>query len=319
MFEYYLANDAAMTGLFPRLIVTHRADRRFHERRRNTVTGSRRNIADHYDLGNAFYCLWLDPSMLYSSGIYHSRDTTLEDAQRHKIDRIIDALAIEKGDTVLEIGCGWGAFAEAAANAGGDVRAITISEQQLLAARARIAAAGLSDRVEICFEDYRDTSGTFDRLVSIEMIEAVGEENWPLFFETIANRLSPGGTAAIQAITIREDAFEQYRENPDFIQRYIFPGGMLPTVEQMRLRAIAANLSFETIERFGGSYATTLAEWRHRFLAAWPAIERLGFNERFKRMWLYYLIYCEIGFERGWIDVGLYRMRKPAASPVWLS
>jgi cyclopropane-fatty-acyl-phospholipid synthase len=189
---------------------------------------------------------------------------------------------------------------------------MTSSAEQLAGARERVAAAGLGDRVEARFEDYRDTAGRFDRLVSIEMIEAVGEENWPLFFGTISQRLLPGGLAVIQAITIREDVFAQYRRNPDFIQRYIFPGGMLPTVELMHQRASEAGLTFDTIERFGASYAATLAEWRRRFEAAWPEIAKLCFDERFRRMWRYYLTYCEIGFERGLIDVGLYRMRKPA-------
>ena len=312
LFAFYFANEAAITRAFPRLKATHRSDRKFHRGRSNTPDGSRRNIADHYDLGNAFYRLWLDPSMSYSSGIYASPGATLEDAQQAKLQRILDLLDLSGGETVLEVGCGWGALAEAAARRGAAVSAITISEQQLRAARSRIAAAGLGDRVDVRFEDYRDTVGTFDRLVSIEMIEAVGEENWPLFFGTVASRLRHGGTAVIQAITIRQDLFPQYRQNPDFIQRYIFPGGMLPTVELMHRRAGEAGLSFEAVERFGASYALTLADWRRRFEAAWPQIAALGFDERFRRMWLYYLAYCGAGFERGVIDVGLYRLRKPA-------
>jgi len=312
LFELYLANEPAITRALPSVNKTRRLDRRFHFSRRNSRDGSRRNIADHYDLGNAFYSLWLDPSMLYSSGIYGQPTDTLDDAQATKMRRILGGLELNGGETLLEIGCGWGALACAAAQHGAQVRAITISAEQLEGARERIAAAGLHDRVDLCFEDYRDTSGSFDRLVSIEMIEAVGEENWPLFFGTIGERLRPGGLAVIQAITIREDAFAQYRRNPDFIQRYVFPGGMLPTVELMRHRAREAGLEFETIERFGFSYAATLAEWRSRFEAAWPEIAKLGFDERFRRMWRYYLTYCEIGFEQGLIDVGLYRLRKPA-------
>lgn len=312
LFELYLANEPAITRTLPRINETRRLDLRFHLSRRNSRDGSRRNIADHYDLGNAFYSQWLDPSMLYSSGIYGEATDTLEDAQATKMRRVLDGLELNGGEALLEIGCGWGAFASAAAQQGAQVKAITISAEQLAGARERIAAAGLHDRVDLCFEDYRDTSGSFDRLVSIEMIEAVGEENWPLFFDTVGERLRPGGLAVIQAITIREDAFAQYRQNPDFIQRYIFPGGMLPTVELMRHRASEAGLEFETIERFGSSYAATLAEWRRRFEAAWPEIAKLGFDERFRRMWRYYLTYCEIGFERGLVDVGLYRLRKPA-------
>jgi cyclopropane-fatty-acyl-phospholipid synthase len=311
IFEVYLANEPAITRSFPSLNDTRARDRHYHLRRRNTLTGSRRNIAAHYDLGNAFYRLWLDADMSYSSAIYLHPEMTLEEAQAHKQREIVAALELQGGDRLLEIGCGWGALAERMARAGARVTATTISNEQLAAARERIGDAGLEDEVEVRFEDYRLTSGTFDRIVSVEMIEAVGEENWPLFFKTVNERLAPGGVAVIQAITIREDAFAQYRENPDFIQRYIFPGGMLPTVALMRQRAGEQGLGFETVERFGLSYALTLADWRRRFEAAWPQIAKLGFDERFRRMWLYYLIYCEVGFERGLIDVGLYRLRKP--------
>ncbi len=311
VFELYLANEPAITRAFPSVNDTRSRDRRYHHRRSNTLNGSRRNIAEHYDLGNAFYRLWLDADMSYSSAIYEHAEMTLEEAQAVKQSRILAALELEPDNKLIEIGCGWGALAQTMARAGAQVTAITISKKQLVAARERIARAGLDDRVDVRFEDYRLTNGTFDRLVSVEMIEAVGEENWPLFFRTVADRLAPGGLAVIQAITIREDAFAQYRQNPDFIQRYIFPGGMLPTVELMRARAAEQGLGFEMLERFGPSYAVTLADWRRRFEAAWPEISRLGFDERFRRRWLYYLIYCEIGFERGLIDVGLYRLRKP--------
>jgi cyclopropane-fatty-acyl-phospholipid synthase len=312
VFGLYLANARALARVVPGIDDTRPADRSFHKSRANTRAGSRRNIADHYDLGNAFYRLWLDDSMLYSSGIHADRTTTLEAAQAAKVSRVVEALELEAGARVLEIGCGWGAVAQAIAANGARVHAITLSSEQLAAARDRIAAAGLADRVDIRLEDYRETTGQFDRIVSIEMIEAVGEENWPVFFETLSARLKPGGTAVIQAITIRDDAFAQYRANPDFIQRYVFPGGMLPTVELMDRRAGEAGLAFETVERFGASYALTLADWRRRFEAAWPQIEALGFDERFRRLWRYYLIYCEVGFEIGHIDVGLYRLRKPA-------
>lgn len=310
LFEFYIANERSLTARLPALAVSRRRDRISHRARRNTLAGSRRNIAAHYDLGNEFYGLWLDATMSYSSAIYAEPDMSLEEAQRTKIERILSTLELRRDDRLLEIGCGWGALAEAAANAGARVDAITISGHQLAAARERIAAAGLDECVEIRFEDYRQTTKTYDRLVSIEMIEAVGEDNWPRYFATIADRLAPGGVGVVQAITIRESAFEDYRRNPDFIQRYIFPGGMLPTVELMRRRAAEAGLAFEIVERFGASYARTLSEWRSRFEAAWPRIAGLGFDERFRRMWLYYLIYCEVGFEQGMIDVGLYRLRK---------
>ena len=312
VFAFYMANEAALTASIPSIEVTPRTDRLWHGNRRNTRDGSRRNIAAHYDIGNDFYRLWLDPDMLYSSGIFGSGDDTLEHAQRTKVDHVLAALDLRADDKLLEIGCGWGAFACAAAMQGAHVDAITISREQHEAALSRTAGAGVSELVDVRFEDYRDTTGIYDRLVSIEMIEAVGEENWPLYFATIADRLKPGGVAVIQAITIREDVFDRYRCNPDFIQRYIFPGGMLPTITQMGHRATEAGLTFETVQRFGTSYALTLRHWRHRFEAAWPRIEQLGFDERFRRMWLYYLTYCEVGFDTGLIDVGLYRMRKAA-------
>ena len=311
LFAYIVDNEPELTGTFPGLGRVGKSDHAFHSRRRNTQEGSQRNISAHYDLGNEFYRLWLDEGLTYSSGIYQGDQTTLEDAQRLKYERILEALAVAPGHHLLEIGCGWGSFAIAAARQGAEVTAITISREQLAEASARIAAQGLGDRARVIFQDYRDTEGAFDRLASIEMIEAVGEENWPVYFRTIADRLKPGGVAVIQAITIREDLFEDYRSRPDFIQRYIFPGGMLPTVSAMSEAAGREQLTFETFETFGVSYAATLADWRHRFEMVWPQIEALGFDERFRRMWLYYLVYCEVGFRCGRIDVGIYRMTKP--------
>ena len=288
-------------------------DRIYHRLRANTRTGSRRNIAAHYDLGNVFYQLWLDAGMTYSSGIFTTPDTTLEMAQTEKYEQILDGLDLQSDQSLLEIGCGWGGFAEAASARAASVTGITISEEQFAAASARMAAAGVADRVDIRFQDYRETSGQFDRIASIEMIEAVGEANWPTYFRTIADRLKPGGKAVVQAITIRRDYFEAYRRNPDFIQRYVFPGGMLPTEDIMGAQARASGLGFETLQVFGASYAMTLADWRRRFLAAWPQVAALGFDERFKRLWLYYLAYCQVGFERGSVQVGLYRFTKPQA------
>jgi len=192
------------------------------------------------------------------------------------------------------------------------VSAVTVSAEQLNYAKQRIETSGLHSKAEISFTDYRDVTGQYDRIVSIEMIEAVGEEHWPGYFATLANRLKPGGAAVLQAITIREEDFEGYRATPDFIQRYIFPGGMLPTVSIMQQMSQQAGLTFETVERFGASYAQTLRDWRDRFHAAWPEIAALGFDDRFRRMWDYYLTYCEVGFERGFTDVGIYRLVKPA-------
>ncbi len=314
LFRFFFDNEAMISRALPGLLRSASRDRSFHTRRRNTRTGSRRNIAAHYDLGNDFYKQWLDPSMLYSSAIYRGQNVSLDEAQAIKTAAILAALDLREGGSVLEIGCGWGAVAEAMAGSGASVRAITISEQQLLAARARIAEAGLAARAQVAFEDYRDTVGQFDRIVSIEMIEAVGEDNWPAYFRTIHDRLRPGGHAVIQAITIRDDLYDGYRAKADFIQRYIFPGGMLPTVAMLERHGCAAGLGFEEVERFGSSYASTLAEWQSRFSAAWPRIEALGFDGRFRRMWDYYLSYCRVGFERGTIDVGLYRFTKPSAT-----
>ncbi len=312
LFDFYLDNEAALEGSLTGLARVSRQDRRYHESRDNTRTGSRRNIEAHYDLGNAFYRLWLDPNLSYSSAIYARATMTLEEAQAEKHRRIIEALRIQPGQRVFEIGCGWGSVAEAVALSGGHVTAITISREQHEAAAARIRHAGLEDRATILFQDYRDSDGQYDRVVSIEMIEAVGERHWPTYFETLARRLVPGGSAIVQAITLRADLIDSYRQRPDFIQRYVFPGGMLPTVPLMSQHSEDAGLVFEEIERFGHSYARTLADWRERFDEAWPRIEALGFDDTFRRLWTYYLCYCEVGFQRGLIDVGLYRLSKPA-------
>lgn len=310
LFRFLLDNEAGLAAGLPGVKRSARRDVLYHAARSNTREGSRRNIAEHYDLGNAFYALWLDAGMSYSSGIYVRPDMTLEEAQAAKHACIIEALDLRPGHEVLEIGCGWGVLAEEIAGRGSHVTAITISNQQLRAARERLAIGPLAARADVRFEDYRDTRGTFDRLVSIEMIEAVGEDNWPAYFRTIRDRLRPGGAAVIQAITIRDDLYDDYRRNPDFIQRYIFPGGMLPTVPMMRQQADHAGLGFVEIRRFGASYALTVAEWRRRFNEAWPRIEALGFDEHFRRVWNYYLTYCEAGFRHGTIDVGLYRLTR---------
>lgn len=311
--RFYLDNKPALAragaGLFKvRLPHTLR-----HRLRRNTRAGSRRNIAAHYDLGNAFYASWLDAGLTYSSGIYRAQADTLEAAQDEKYRRIVDAMALKAGTRVLEIGCGWGGLAERMAQAGAHVTAITVSQEQLRYARLRFAAAGVSSRAEVRFQDYRDTTGTFDRIASVEMIEAVGEANWPAYFATLRDRLTPGGCAVVQAITIDPELFARYRSKADFIQRYVFPGGMLSTVPLMSAHASRVGLDFEVMEMFGASYARTLADWSRRFDAAWPQIARLGFDERFRRMWHYYLAYCEAGFDRGAIDVGIFRLRKTHA------
>lgn len=313
LFEYFIDNRAGLTTAGRGYFRVRAQDRRFHASRANTRSGSKANITAHYDLGNAFYAAWLDPSMTYSSAFYETPHDTLEQAQRHKIARVLGMLGIEQSHRVLEIGCGWGALAEAMADHGARVVGLTLSHEQHDEARRRLSRAGLTDQTDIRLQDYRDVDGAYDRVVSIEMIEAVGEENWPAYFATLHDRLVPGGVAVIQAITIDDAIFDTYRRKADFIQRYIFPGGMLPTKAIIADEARRAGLTLEASTTFGLSYARTLREWRHRFEAAWPQIATMGFDQKFRRMWLYYLAYCEAGFEKGTVDVGLYRLvRRPA-------
>lgn len=280
-----------------------------HRLHANTKAGSRRNIEFHYDLGNEFYRQWLCSGMIYSSALYADSTDTLEAAQARKLKAIMDTLDPRPGDRVLEIGCGWGALAaRLACERGTQVTGVTLSPAQLEEARQVVQAVGVSSRTDLRLQDYREVEGKFDRIVSIEMIEAVGERFLPSYFQTVTNRLASGGRAVVQAITIAEDRFESYRAHPDFIQRYIFPGGFLPTKALMRQRLNEAGLKLVEAQNFGLSYAHTLREWRLRFEAAWPAIERLGYSPAFKRMWTYYLCYCEAGFRAGALDVGLYTM-----------
>ncbi|MBS0252200.1 MAG: class I SAM-dependent methyltransferase [Proteobacteria bacterium] len=276
-----------------------------HLRRNNTRRGSRRNIAAHYDLGNPFYQSWLDAGMNYSSAMY-GREDTLETAQTRKIESIIELLGLQGGEQVLEIGCGWGALAERIVDKGCDITGLTLSLEQLAYARDRLRDVG-NGATNIRLQDYRDVVGCYDRVVSIEMIEAVGERFWPAYFAKIRGVLKEGGIAVLQAITIDEGRFSNYRRNPDFIQRYIFPGGMLPTRSLLVELAASAGLRLVHEEAFGMSYARTLAEWRARFLSKWPRIEGMGFDQRFKRMWEYYLAYCEVGFHVGSVDVRLFK------------
>ncbi len=311
VFRFFLKNKAALRTAGGGWFRARLPDKLFHRLRANSRSGSRRNIAAHYDLGNAFYRAWLDDSMTYSSALFDG-DVPLEQAQARKYSRIADLLGLQRGKSVLEIGCGWGGMAEAAARRGADVTAITVSQEQLNYATERLSRAGLGRHADVRFVDYRDIDGAFDAIASIEMIEAVGEENWQTYFNTLARRLKDGGRAAVQAITIDPDLFPAYRRNPEFIQRFIFPGGMLPTEAVMRQCGQVAGLTMVHLERFGESYARTLAEWRARFQEAWPRLEGMGFDQRFRRMWLYYLTYCEIGFEQATTNVGIYVFEKPA-------
>jgi cyclopropane-fatty-acyl-phospholipid synthase len=279
----------------------------------NTRAGARRNILAHYDLGNRFYESWLDRSMTYSSARFDKHVRDLESAQQAKYRALAEHLDLKAGEHVLEIGCGWGGFAEFAAREYGvRITGITISDEQFTYARERMARAGLADRVEIRRQDYRDVDGQFDKVASIEMFEAVGEEYWPAYFKKIADVLKPGGRAGLQIITIEDRLFEKYRKRADFIQRYVFPGGMLVSVERLKQETAKAGLAWRKVEAFGQSYAETLAEWARRFQAKWNDIRALGFDERFKQLWLFYLGYCEAGFRTGRTDVVQLELAKPA-------
>ena len=269
-----------------------------HWLNRNSRVGSKRNIAAHYDLGNDFYKLWLDPSMSYSSAVYRpDGDDSLGAAQHAKYRRILDRLNARSGQRVLEIGCGWGGFAELAVQEGLQLTGLTLSPAQLEWARQRVPQADLR------LQDYRDIDERFDHVVSIEMLEAVGERWWPSYFKTLARALKPGGRAVIQSITIRDDLFGAYRRGTDFIQQYVFPGGMLPSRSAVRAAAARQGLVVRDEFAFGLDYARTLAEWRQAFEQQWPRIAALGFDEPFRRLWRYYLSYCEAGFLAGNVDV----------------
>ncbi|MCK1385677.1 cyclopropane-fatty-acyl-phospholipid synthase family protein [Bradyrhizobium sp. 21] len=278
--------------------------RALHRLRRNTRQGSRLNIHAHYDLGNEFFAAWLDPSMTYSSALFSPGTTDLLAAQQHKYQQLAKAIELRPGHTLLEIGCGWGGFAEyAAKSCGAKVLALTISKEQHAFASRRIQEAGLTENVEVRLQDYRDQDGQFDRIASIEMIEAVGEPFWPTYFGQLHRRLKPGGLAGIQAITVRDELFESYRRRVDFIQRYIFPGGMLPSPNVLRLLGDRLEIPLIREQVFGQDYARTLAVWRANFGQAWVDLTSLGFDEPFRRLWEYYLCYCEAGFRAGKIDV----------------
>jgi len=313
VFGTVLANGHEFQARFGGSRVSRTANMLAHRLRANSRRGSRRNIAYHYDLGNDFYAAWLDPSMTYSSALFEHPGQDLQQAQAAKYRAIAEAADLRDGQDVLEIGCGWGGFAELAArDYGSRLFGVTLSRGQLAYARARLETAGLQDRAELAYRDYRDLEGQYDRIVSIEMFEAVGEENWPRFFDIVHRRLKPGGIAAMQVISVADDRFEAYRKSADFIQRYIFPGGMLPSPSAFRSAARAAGLEVDREQFFGQSYADTLANWRQHFAAAWPQLATQGFDERFRRMWTYYLSVCEASFRAGTIDVGIYHLRRPA-------
>ena len=288
-------NDATHSANF----LTRAVQYLLHRLRDNTRSRARENIRAHYDLGNDFFSSFLDPTMMYSCAIFSTEHDSLEDAQKNKIGSIIKKAEIKEGDHVLEIGCGWGGFAiEAVRQTGCRMHCITLSQEQLELARARIQEQGLSDRINLQLCDYREVNGTFDKIVSIEMLEAVGHKHFPSYFQTLNRCLKPDGVAVIQVITTPDQHYDEYCRRADWMQKYIFPGGHLPSlgalVEAMKKYS---SLCVEHVENIGKHYAATLRAWRERFESAWPTIERAGYREHFRRIWRYYLSICEAGFQ----------------------
>lgn len=316
--QFGISNEASWGGTLDASWPARALFRALHVARPNTRRGSRQNIAFHYDLGNDFYAQWLDPALIYSSALYADAAQSLEAAQAAKFERVADLLRLDElpaGGEVLEIGCGWGALAlHLAARHPARITGITLSREQFAHAQARVEHEAAAGRIELRLQDYREVGGEFDRIVSIEMLEAVGERYWPTYFATLRERLRPGGIAVVQVITIADAHFDKYRLGADFIQRFIFPGGMLPSPGALAAHSARAGLQMTADERFAASYAATLREWRRRFMRAWPAIAALGFDDAFRRLWEYYLCYCEAGFVSGRVDVGLYSLRHAAAS-----
>ena len=274
-----------------------------HALRPNNRAGAQKNIFSHYDIGNAFYALWLDESMTYSSGLFDKSDN-LEDAQRRKYEEIARVVDLKAGQSVLEIGCGWGGFAQFAASIiGAHVTCVTISKAQYDFTVERMRKLGLEDKVTVRLMDYRDIDGQYDAVVSIEMFEAVGEAYWGTYFEKVHSLLKPGGRAGLQIITIRDELFDDYRGRTDFIQKYVFPGGMLPSLAKLGHHAKRVKMGFETVRQFGIDYATTLRHWTQRFEQAWGQDKFKGFDIDFKRLWNFYLAYCAAGFQSKRTDV----------------
>jgi cyclopropane-fatty-acyl-phospholipid synthase len=292
------------------------AMRGLHALRRNTRVGARRNIAAHYDLGNAFFELFLSPDLMYSSALFlEAADDTLEDASVRKLDRICAKLRLQPGDRVVEIGTGWGGFAlHAARHYGCHVTTTTISREQHALASARIAEAGLQKQVTLLLEDYRDLQGAFDKLVSIEMVEAIGASQLDAYFAKIGSLLKPDGLALVQAITIEDHRYAQALGSVDFIKRHVFPGSFIPSIAAMiAAKSRSSDMSLTHLEDFGSSYARTLSAWRERFLARLPEVRAQGHDERFIRMWEFYLAYCEGGFRERSIGVAQLLLAKPGS------
>ena len=281
----------------------------------NSKRQALKNISHHYDLGNDFYSLWLDDTMKYSSALFNTGQESLENAQIAKYASMIDQMGVKPGDHVLEIGCGWGGFAEYAAKERGlKVTGLTISKEQLLYAQKRIKNKGLEDKVDLKLQDYRDEKGVYDGVASIEMFEAVGEKYWPIYFETIKHCLKPGRQATLQIITVHDARWDVYRKSVDFIQKYIFPGGMLPSPTVLKQEVTKAGLRVQHSIEFGKSYSQTLRRWFDVFNDQWDTINDMGFDDRFRRMWNFYLTSCAATFESGNCDVTQITLQKPESN-----
>ncbi len=316
LFSFALRNENALQDIILGMEWWRKLEGLWHKLRMNSRSGSKRNIAHHYDLGNDFYRRWLDHSMTYSAAMFDDEpqsNDTLYHAQQKKYAHIADMLQLTNKDSVLEIGCGWGGFAEyAAREIGCHITGLTISQAQHDYAVRRMKDAGLEDKVKIELRDYRDSDGVFDKIVSIEMFEAVGQEYWKDFFDIMQQRLRPGGLAAMQVITIAERHFEPYRRGADYIQKYIFPGGLLPTFSHLQQEVFKAGMKWRDHKAFGGHYARTLQEWLRRFTSQWAEIKPLGFDERFRRMWEQYMCYCAAGFKENTVNVYQFSFMKPS-------
>ena len=305
-------NDMLYDG-FPGMGLVRLYERTRHWLRRNTRAQAKKNISYHYDLGNDFYGLWLDDTMTYSSALFETGQESMEAAQTAKYASMVDRMGVTPGDHVLEIGCGWGGFAEYAAKIRGlRVTGLTISREQLKFARKRIEKAGISDMVDLKLQDYRDETGTYDGVASIEMFEAVGEKYWPAYFNTVHDRLRPGRHATLQIITVEDHRFDAYRKGVDFIQKYIFPGGMLPSPSALRQQVERAGMVVRNSFEFGDSYSQTLRRWHDRFNDRWDQVAGLGFDDRFRRMWNFYLTSCAGAFLVGNCNVTQITIARPA-------
>lgn len=307
----HAGNDDIYDG-FPGMAVIRGFEKFRHWLRSNSKSQARKNIARHYDLGNDFYGLWLDETMTYSSALFRSGQEPIERAQIQKYESLVNQMGARPGDHVLEIGCGWGGFAEYAAGERGlRVTGLTISRAQHDYAVDRIARAGLSDRVQIKLQDYRDERGSYDGVASIEMFEAVGEKYWPVYFDTLRERLKPGRHATLQIITVQDRRWEVYKRGVDFVQKHIFPGGMLPSPSALRREIERAGLALKGSIEFGECYSQTLRRWHETFNARWDQIAGMGFDERFRRMWNIYLTSCAATFQHGNCDVTQITVTRP--------